>query len=80
MSWRHQAACSRADPELFFGQPEEVRRIAKAKAVCSGCPVQNDCLIYALEKPELYGVWGGMTGEERRLLQVRTRLAATPRQ
>lgn len=32
---------------------------------CRGCPVINDCLNYALQHPELEGVWGGTTTAQR---------------
>lgn len=56
--------------------------IDRAKAVCSGCPVRQDCLDYALEHNEL-GVWGGVGERERRtmkrrLQRERTKRAAIP--
>jgi len=61
MSWKHDAACVGVDPDLFFGATE-----AEAKAVCAGCPVKVDCLIYAVENDILHGVWGGRTPAERK--------------
>ncbi|MFJ5035788.1 WhiB family transcriptional regulator [Streptomyces sp. NPDC088560] len=40
----------------------------EAKAVCVHCPVRIDCLAYALDHRESYGVWGAMTERERRAL------------
>jgi hypothetical protein len=37
-------------------------------ALCGACPVRQDCLDFALTKPELVGVWGGTTQAERRWL------------
>ncbi len=37
----------------------------RAKAVCSGCPVKEACLAYALKTRQPWGVWGGMTAHER---------------
>ena len=37
-----------------------------AKAICRTCPVILDCRNHALSTREPYGVWGGMTEEERR--------------
>jgi hypothetical protein len=34
------------------------------RTICGGCPIQKKCLAYALEH-EIYGVWGGMTTQER---------------
>jgi WhiB family redox-sensing transcriptional regulator len=46
------------------------RRAAKAKAICMRCPVLEECRRHALAAREPYGVWGGMTEEERRELWI----------
>lgn len=55
--------------DLFFGGsdglPQSMRQIEMAKAVCRQCPVQQDCLIFALQRHEPHGVWGGMARHER---------------
>jgi WhiB family redox-sensing transcriptional regulator len=68
--WQEAAACRGEDTLLFFGpdgerQPERDIRERKAKAVCATCPVQADCLAYAISRPEKYGTWGGLNDEER---------------
>ena len=72
---RLQAAgsCGTADPDLFFGPAAELvtdykTRVAKAKAVCAGCPVRDACLAYALDTRQEYGIWGGTDEDERRAL------------
>ncbi|MFD2400347.1 WhiB family transcriptional regulator [Prauserella oleivorans] len=68
MTWRVQAACRTANAELWFpleGSAEE----AVAKRVCSGCPVREACLDDALAAGIDFGVWGGLTGAERRQLR-----------
>ena len=42
---------------LFFSL--DVADIARAKAICSGCPLRNNCLALALARREPCGVWGG---------------------
>lgn len=49
--------CRQVDPELFFA--ESPADVEAAKAVCTGCPVRQDCLTGALERREPWGVWGG---------------------
>jgi WhiB family transcriptional regulator, redox-sensing transcriptional regulator len=60
------AACARTDSEVFFprGHVTEAK-ITDARAVCGSCPVRLLCLAYALANDELYGIWGGLTPEER---------------
>jgi WhiB family redox-sensing transcriptional regulator len=68
-----EAACREADPDLFFpDEGDNVAQIAEAKAVCAGCAVKDGCLAFALEFPQ-YGIWGGLTDEERRRLRRSTR-------
>ncbi len=43
----------------------------KAKAICSVCPVRVQCLDFAVEIREPYGIWGGLTEADRRQLVAR---------
>jgi WhiB family redox-sensing transcriptional regulator len=64
------AACRGMDTELFFPVPGDVAGVARAKAVCAGCPVRAECLAVALAGADVVpgAVWGGTTGEEREAL------------
>ena len=42
---------------LFFS--DNVIDIARAKAMCGLCPLQQSCLSEAIERQEPWGVWGG---------------------
>jgi WhiB family redox-sensing transcriptional regulator len=78
--WWSRAACLNADPELFFpisSSGPALRQVARAKKICARCQVRQACLSYALGAEPVYGVWGGMTEEERRLLKQRERRART---
>ena len=71
--WQLDAACRGMDSSLFFHPPNErdaarENRAARAKAICLGCPVVEQCLNHALRVREPYGVWGGRTEDERALL------------
>lgn len=68
--WRDRARCLQTDPELWF--PEKGTRTGEfAKRICAQCPVQRQCLDYALNSTErLDGIWGGMTETERRKLRL----------
>jgi WhiB family redox-sensing transcriptional regulator len=64
--WRRSAACSTADPELFFPDPDtSVDDIAKAKEICGECPVKAMCLREALRSDDQEAICGGLTPEER---------------
>lgn len=66
-AWTDQARCAETDPEAFF--PEKGGSTKAAKAVCSQCPVRAECLTYALDNDERFGVWGGVSERGRRRLQ-----------
>ena len=68
--WQLDAACAGMDTSLFYQADNErgasVRlRERKAKAVCARCPVIRNCLKDAIAHNEPYGVWGGMSADER---------------
>ena len=76
--WQFQGLCRTTNPDIFFhpeGErgPSRHRREARAKAICEQCPVLRECREHALAVHEPYGVWGGMTEEERD--EVHRRLA-----
>jgi WhiB family redox-sensing transcriptional regulator len=72
--WRHGAACKDEDPELFFPigtTGPAVFQTEEAKAVCRRCDVREQCLQWALETGQEFGVWGGLSEDERRTLKRR---------
>ena len=85
--WTRQAACTNADPDLFYPEGDN-RRIANASrtialSICSRCPVAAPCLAYALacERVDPYrcwGIWGGTLPQQRRRMLDETTVAATP--
>jgi WhiB family redox-sensing transcriptional regulator len=64
--WRHFAACRSADPELFFPVTVSGRQVEEAKAICAGCSVRSQCLMFATLTSQEHGIWGGLRDEERR--------------
>lgn len=66
LGWQFKSACTSADPEIFFAYPSETEQVEQAKAICASCPVQAQCLAYALDTAQEYGTWGGMTEWERK--------------
>lgn len=74
MDWRHNAACRAEDPDLFFpigNTGLALLQIEEAKAVCRRCPVMEQCLQWALESGQDFGVWGGLSEDERRAMKRR---------
>ncbi len=65
--WQSRSNCMGVDPDLFF--PERGASTREAKEVCRGCVVRDECLEYALENGEKFGIWGGMSERERRRLR-----------
>jgi WhiB family transcriptional regulator, redox-sensing transcriptional regulator len=68
-SWQERALCAQTDPEAFF--PEKGGSTREAKRICTGCEVRGECLQYALEHDERFGIWGGLSERERRRLKRR---------
>lgn len=76
--WMAGAACANAGPDLWFAPEhprgpltsEQIRndraRVVAAKAVCRACPAQSDCLTHALRHDIRWGIWGGLTVDERK--------------
>jgi WhiB family redox-sensing transcriptional regulator len=54
---------------LIFGMIASVGR--QAKAVCGRCKVVETCLDWAMESGQVFGVWGGLSEDERRALKRR---------
>jgi WhiB family transcriptional regulator, redox-sensing transcriptional regulator len=69
MAWQRQANCMGVDPDLFF--PERGASTREAKEVCRGCVVREDCLEFALNNSEKFGIWGGLSERERRRIRRR---------
>jgi WhiB family redox-sensing transcriptional regulator len=68
--WQVVGACRNVDSTVFFhphgerGAPRSTRD-ATAKALCARCPVIGECRTHALTVHEPYGVWGGLSAEDR---------------
>lgn len=74
--WRQHSACRNEDPDLWFPLGTTgpfIAQTEQAKDICNTrCPVVNQCLSYALESRQMFGVWGGLDEDERRrMLGVR---------
>lgn len=77
--WADRAAC-RDRPELdWFPESQSAQELAMAemaKEVCRCCPVAQECLDYALDSGEKFGIWGGSSSRERSRLRRQRRQEA----
>ena len=65
--WMREAACIGINPKVFYpGRGEDAE---PAKTICRACPSTAECLNYAIENRELYGVWGGKSENQRRKMR-----------
>jgi len=71
--WRQHALCNelvqagQADLSWWFADKHEPgNKLETARRVCQRCPVQSECLQWAIDLPEKFGMWGGLTPKQRR--------------
>lgn len=73
-SWIEHGACrgTKDATLIFYGVDDQPHDTAKAKAICAACPVRRECLDYAINEGDHFGVWGGATDNQRdRIAQLR---------
>lgn len=68
--WRDDASCKKMGNTQFFESlhnrsKEVAQRLLEVKELCASCPVNKDCLDFAVKNEIKYGIWGGMTPQER---------------
>jgi WhiB family redox-sensing transcriptional regulator len=84
-SWQDRALCAQTDPEAFYPEKGGSLRLAKGvcngsparessrnrpgREALAPCPVRGECLAYALEHDERFGIWGGLSERQRRQLK-----------
>ena len=88
LAWHRTAACVGRDQTEFFGRPAQQpfppTALARTRALCHSCPVERECLHWALSSThrladgyvvtgERYGVWGGTTRRQRLVMLERIR-------
>ncbi len=67
LAWQAFGLCAQTDPELF--SPGKGDSTKDAKAICARCEVRLQCLDYALENDERFGIWGGLSSKQRAKLK-----------
>ncbi|CAM3969467.1 WhiB family transcriptional regulator [Janibacter anophelis] len=79
--WQFEGACRETGSESFYhpdGERGAARRLrdAAAKEICAACPVIAACREHALAIREPFGVWGGLTEDERQVILADRDIAA----
>lgn len=69
--WEKDAACKNSPTSMFYADT-----VTYAKAICATCPVKQQCLAFALDVGERFGVWGGLSEQERAKLRNKQRKSA----
>lgn len=67
--WMDEADCAQVGDDWWYPRTKDGKGGdigAEAKQICRSCPVRLECLEYALEIREEWGIWGGLTPAERR--------------
>jgi WhiB family redox-sensing transcriptional regulator len=65
IEWVSKARCCSIDPDELFVRGSAQRNAA---TICRHCPVIAECAADALDNRMEFGVWGGMTERQRRVL------------
>lgn len=65
--WRDLAECLNSPYDMFF--PEKGQSTKEAKKICSTCMVREECLQWALDNDERFGIWGGTSQQERKRIK-----------
>lgn len=71
--WQYEGSCATLETDDFFApfnERGEAKRLREQRAVqvCARCPVLARCREHAVTVREPYGVWGGLTEEDREAL------------
>lgn len=66
-SFYKDANCKGTNQDDFF--PDRGSSTVIAKKICSECKVKVQCLEYAVERKERFGIWGGKSERERRAIR-----------
>jgi len=73
--WASAAACHGEPTDIWY--PTRRGPVAvdwtRPRSICQSCPVLTDCRSYAVAHEPDWGMWGGLTPDERRSLRRRRR-------
>lgn len=73
-NWYMESACLGKGSEMFFADTgnkrECLKKEAAAKNLCRQCPVAAECLLFAMQNGEIYGIWGSFSPKERSTIKT----------
>lgn len=68
-NWFKHGNCFGKETSMFFPETGDNQTARRAVKLCSSCVVKAECLSYALNNNEKFGVWGGFTTRKRKKLR-----------
>lgn len=77
--WRDEAACAGTDPDAWFGDPDKLKfkENSTIYRICNSCPVQAECLDWAV-RHEAHGYWAGTMPAERQWIRRQRNILLEP--
>lgn len=67
-AWMARGLCRQIGGDIWY--PEQGESNLEAKQICAVCPVRVECLDHAVTFDEVFGIWGGLSAQERRRLKA----------
>lgn len=77
IEWMSRGACRGVTRDIFFPDSDQLVS-STAKRLCGRCDVRDECLQYALDQRIEFGIWGGLTEEQRRSIDRRRHRVRCP--
>lgn len=74
MAWADRALCAEVGGDIFY--PEQGGDWRSPRRICMACEVRAPCLAYALDHDEEFGIWGGMSAQQRARIRRQDRREA----
>lgn len=65
--WQEKAACLDTPSVDFY--PKRGASTKEAKEVCANCEARDECLENALARGDKFGIWGGLSERQRRVVR-----------
>lgn len=70
--------CKYTDPEIFFPETSNLNSTVSAIKICKQCDHEVACAAYAIVRPSIIGIWGGLTHTDRRKMRRKYGIIGLP--